>query len=87
MLAALDTATRIIREAPRSAARLYLAIEQPDWSALQAEVTLRNPGHLFTTTPGNVMAVVETMAQLGLKPAPKAWHELFTPALRAREGS
>jgi NitT/TauT family transport system substrate-binding protein len=87
VLAALDAATRIIRDAPRSAARLYLAVEQPNWSAMQAEITLRNPSHLFTTTPGNVMAVVEAMAKLGLKPAPKAWHELFTPALRAREGS
>ena len=87
VLAALETATRTIREEPGRTARLYLAAEQPDWSPLQAELTLRNPGHLFTTTPGNVMAVVEGMARLGLKPAPKAWHELFAPALRARDGS
>jgi NitT/TauT family transport system substrate-binding protein len=87
ILTALETATQIIHEAPRRAAALYLAVEQPGWSAMQAEVTLRNPSHLFTTTPGNVMAVVEPMAKLGLKPAPKAWHELFTTALRARAGS
>jgi NitT/TauT family transport system substrate-binding protein len=87
VLAALETATEIIRGAPRRAAAIYLGAEQPFWSRTEAEITLRNPDHLFTTAPGNVMAVVDGMAKLGLKPVPKSWPELFAPAVRARVGS
>jgi NitT/TauT family transport system substrate-binding protein len=87
ILAAFEDASRIIRDEPRRAAEIYLAAEQPGWSRMEAEVTLRNPSNLFTMTPLNVMRVVEPMAKLGLKPVPKAWQELFVAAVQAREGS
>jgi NitT/TauT family transport system substrate-binding protein len=88
-VAAMDEATRFIRENPADAARTYLSIE-PSQVVTQelVEEILRDPKQSgFGIEVFGVRAYGELMVKLKqLKQAPASWQEVF-PLLKAADGS
>jgi NitT/TauT family transport system substrate-binding protein len=88
-IAAMEEATRFIRENPGPAARIYLAVEPSQTvTAELVEEILRDPKQSgFGVEVFGVRAYGELMAKLKqLKQAPASWQEVF-PLLKAAEGS
>lgn len=87
VLAAIEEATRIIREDPHRAAETYIAAEASPLDPALVEAIIRDPENVFTTTPQNTMAFVDFMAGDGLlKQPPKSWKDVF-PLVADRPGS
>lgn len=87
LLAAIDEATRIIREDPHRAAETYIAAETSPLDLGLVEAIIRDPENVFTMTPQNTMRFVNFMASDGLlKQPPKSWKDVF-PLVSDRPGT
>jgi NitT/TauT family transport system substrate-binding protein len=89
MLAAIEQASEFVKAHPRETAEIYLAASGDKQSTIDAVAEMiADPDVDYTTTPANVMAVVEFMHKVGrLKHRPDSWKDLFFPEAHGFKGS
>lgn len=89
VLAALEAASAFVKAHPRETAEIYLTASGDKQSPLDAVTKMvADPDVDYTTTPANVMAIVEFMHQAGrLKHRPDSWKDLFFPEAHGLPGS
>jgi NitT/TauT family transport system substrate-binding protein len=89
MLAAIEQASAFVKAHPRETAEIYLAASGDKQSTADAVAEMvADPDVDYTTTPANVMAVVEFMHKVGrLKRRPDSWKDLFFPEAHGLQGS
>jgi NitT/TauT family transport system substrate-binding protein len=89
VLAALDEATRMIREDKKAAADVLLAsTTESGFTAEELMDVIGDPAVKFTTTPENVMKYAAFMHSIGtLKTLPASWKDLFFPEIHGASGS
>jgi NitT/TauT family transport system substrate-binding protein len=89
MLAAIEQASAFVKAHPRETAEIYLAASGDKQSNVDDVARMvADPDVDYTTTPANVMAVVEFMHKVGrLKRQPDSWKDLFFPEVHGLKGS
>ena len=89
VFAAHEEANAFIKKHPADAARIYLDLSKDRRSSAD-EITgmITDPDINYTTTPANVMALVEFMLKTHrLKTAPSSWKDMFLPLAHALKGT
>jgi NitT/TauT family transport system substrate-binding protein len=88
MVAAFEEADAFIKAHPREAGQIYLDVTK-DKIALDAlEKMVADPDVEYTTTPINVMKVVDFMHEVGrIKKKPASWKDMFFPEAHGLNGS
>jgi NitT/TauT family transport system substrate-binding protein len=88
MVAAFEEADAFIKAHPREAGQIYLDVTK-DKIALDAlEKMVADPDVEFTTTPINVMRIVDFMHEVGrIKKKPASWKDMFFPEAYGLNGS
>ncbi len=89
VVAAVNEANAYIKENPRGAAEIYLALSGEKLSTIDDMIKMvTDPDVTYTTTPVRVMAFAEFMFKVGrLKHQPKAWTDFFFPEAQSLPGS
>ncbi len=89
VLAALEEAAELIRDAPEEAARILFAAESgAGFSVAELVDVLKDPSIRFTTTPENVQKYAQFMHAIGsIETEPSSWRDLFFPELHAAPGT
>ena len=88
IVAALEEADRLIRDDPKKAAELYLAMTKEKLTPDELVEIMKQPGVVFSTTPYATMLQAEQIAKAGvLKTRPKDWKEFFFPFVHGQPGS
>jgi len=89
VFAAHEEANAFIKKNPAGAARIYLGLSKDKRStADQIVAMITDPDIDYTTTPANVMALVEFMLKTArLKTAPSSWKEMFLPTAHGLPGT
>jgi NitT/TauT family transport system substrate-binding protein len=89
VLAALEEATRMIRDDNKMAASVLLSSTgEGGFSVDELLEVIADPAVKFTTTPENVMKYAEFMQRIGtLKTLPASWKDLFFPEIHGAPGS
>src|ERR1700733_3997734 len=88
VVAAFEEADAFIKAHPREAGQIYLDLTK-DKIALDAlEKMVADPDVEFTTTPINVMRIVDFMHEVGrIKKKPASWKDMFFPEAYGLNGS
>jgi NitT/TauT family transport system substrate-binding protein len=89
VFAAHEEANAFIKKSPGDAAEIYLTLAK-DTRSTAAEIVkmITDPDINYTTTPANIMALVEFMRKTGrLKTAPASWKDMFLPEAHDLNGS
>lgn len=88
MVAAFEEADAFIKAHPREAGQIYLNVTR-DKIALDAlEKMVTDPDVEYTTTPVNVMKIVDFMHEVGrIKKKPGSWKDMFFPEAYGLNGS
>ena len=88
VVAAFEEADAFIKAHPREAAQIYLTVAK-DKNPLDAlEKMVADPDVEYTTTPVNLMKIVDFMYQVGrIKKKPASWKEMFFPEAYGLNGS
>ena len=88
VVAAFEEADAFIKAHPREAAQIYLTVAK-DKNPLDAlEKMVADPDVEYTTTPVNMMKIVDFMYQVGrIKKKPASWKEMFFPEAYGLNGS
>jgi NitT/TauT family transport system substrate-binding protein len=88
VVAAFDEADAFIKAHPREDGQIYLDVTK-DKIALDAlEKMVADPDVEYTTTPINVMKVVDFMHEVGrIKKKPGSWKDMFFPEAHGLNGS
>ena len=85
---ALEQADTLIQADPSGAADIYIAAEHSKLSHELVERLIRDPEHIYTTEPQQIMKFAAFMQRVGqIKTAPEKWSDLFFPELAGRSGS
>jgi len=89
VLAALEEATKLIRDDKKGAADLLLSsTTESGFSVEELLEVIDDPAVKFTTTPENVMKYAEFMQRIGtLKAMPGSWKDLFFQEIHGAQGS
>lgn len=89
VLAALEEATRLIRDDNKMAANVLLSSTgEGGFSVEELLEVIADPAVKFTTTPENVMKYAEFMQRTGtLKTLPASWKDLFFQEIHGAPGS
>ena len=88
VVAAFEEANAFIKAHPRDAAQIYLTATK-DKNPLDAlEKMVADPDVEYTTTPVNVMKIVDFMHRVGrIKKKPASWKDMFFPEAHHLNGS
>ncbi len=89
VLASHEEANAFIKKNPNDAAEIYLTLSK-DKRSTGAEIAgmITDPDIDYTTTPANLMTLVEFMRKTGrLKTAPASWKDMFLPEAHALKGT
>jgi NitT/TauT family transport system substrate-binding protein len=85
---ALDEADALIKASPSEAADIYIAEEHSKLPRDLVERLIKDPEHVFTTEPQQVMKFAEFLFRVGqIKAMPEKWSDLFFPETAGRSGS
>jgi len=89
LIAAHDEANAFIRAQPLAAAQIYISLaNEKRSSADELAAMITDPDIEYTTTPANVMALVEFMHKVGrIKRMPASWQVLFFSEAHGLRGS
>ena len=88
VMAAFDEANALIKANPRRAAEIYQAATKDKEPLDSLEKMVADPEVEYTTTPVNVMTLVEFMHKVGrIKKKPESWKDLFFPVAHGLKGS
>jgi NitT/TauT family transport system substrate-binding protein len=89
LLDAFGEAMQVINSDKRAAAETYLKISKDkSMSADEVQALLDDPQFEFTTTPRNMMKIVDFMAEVGhIKVKPTSWKDMFFPEVWNLPGS
>ena len=86
--AAMEEAIGIIRETPRRAAEMYLAVTRERSTVDTVQEILSDPGVLYETTPRGIMTFARFMARVRtINAEPARWEDLFFPEARVGGGA
>jgi NitT/TauT family transport system substrate-binding protein len=89
VFASHEEANGFIKKNPADAAEIYLTLSK-DKRSTAAEIVsmITDPDIDYTTTPANLMTLIEFMRRSGrLKTAPASWKDLFLPEAHALQGT
>jgi len=88
VVAAFEDADAFIKTHPREAAQTYLNVTKDKIALDRLEKMVADPDVDYTTTPINVMKVVDFMHQVGrIKRKPASWKDMFFPEAHGLNGS
>jgi NitT/TauT family transport system substrate-binding protein len=88
MVASFEEADAFIKTHPREAAQIYLKVAKDKTALDDLEKMVADPDVEYTTTPVNVMKIVDFMHEVGrIKKKPASWKELFFPEAHGLNGS
>jgi NitT/TauT family transport system substrate-binding protein len=89
ILAGLEEANAMINADKKAAAEVFLdSVGRRGWTSEEIVEVLNDPDNKFTTTPENVMAYANFMADIGtLKVRPASWKDLFFPEIHDKPGN
>lgn len=88
MVASFEEADAFIKAHPREAAQTYLKVVRDKTSLDDLEKMIADPDVEHTTTPVNVMKIVNFMHEVGrIKKKPTSWKDLFFPEAHGLNGS
>src|SRR5262249_1966165 len=89
LLDAFSEAMQTINSDKRAAAETYLKISKDkSMSADEVQALLEDPQFEFTTTPRNMMKIVDFMHEVGhIKVKPVSWKDMFFPEVWNLSGS
>ncbi|MGB6432824.1 MAG: ABC transporter substrate-binding protein [Bradyrhizobium sp.] len=88
MVASFEEADAFIKAHPREAAQTYLKVVRDKTSLDDLEKMVADPDVEYTTTPVNVMKIVDFMHEVGrIKKKPASWKDLFFPEAHGLNGS
>jgi NitT/TauT family transport system substrate-binding protein len=89
VFAAHEEANAFIKKSPGESASIYLALSKDKRSTPAEIVKMITDADIdYTTTPANIMALVEFMQKTGrLKTVPASWKDLFLPEAHDLRGS
>ena len=86
--AAFEEADAFIKAHPREAAQIYLDVTKDKIALDKLEKMVADPDVDYTTTPINVMKVVDFMYEVGrIKKKPASWKDMFFPEAYGLNGS
>jgi NitT/TauT family transport system substrate-binding protein len=88
MVAAFEEADAFIKAHPREAAQIYLDVTKDKIALDQLEKMVADPDVDYTTTPINLMKIVDFMHEVGrIKKKPTSWKDMFFPEAYGLNGS
>ena len=88
VVAAFEEADAFIKAHPREAAQIYLDVTKDKIALDQLEKMVADPDVDYTTTPINLMKIVDFMHEVGrIKKKPASWKDLFFPEAHGLNGS
>jgi NitT/TauT family transport system substrate-binding protein len=88
MVAAFEEADAFIKAHPRDAAQIYLTVTKDKIALDQLEKMVADPDVDYTTTPINLMKIVDFMYGVGrIKKKPASWKDMFFPEAHGLNGS
>jgi NitT/TauT family transport system substrate-binding protein len=88
MVAAFEEADAFIKAHPRDAAQIYLTVTKDKIALDQLEKMVADPDVDYTTTPINLMKIVDFMHEVGrIKKKPASWKDMFFPEAYGLNGS
>jgi len=89
VFAAHEAANAFIKRHPRDAAEIYLSLSHDRRSSADEIVKMiTDPDIDYTTTPANLMQLVEFMHKVGrLARMPDSWKDMFLPDAHGLAGS
>jgi NitT/TauT family transport system substrate-binding protein len=88
MVAAFEEADAFIKAHPRDAAQIYLTVTKDKIALDQLEKMVADPDVDYTTTPINLMKIVDFMHEVGrIKKKPGSWKDMFFPEAYGLNGS
>jgi NitT/TauT family transport system substrate-binding protein len=88
MVAAFEEADAFIKAHPQEAAQTYLKVTKEKIAPDQLEKMITDPDIDYTTTPINLMKIVDFMHTVGrIKKKPASWKDLFFPEAYGLNGS
>ena len=88
MVAAFEEADAFIKGNPRAAAQIYLNVTREKATLDELEKMVADPDVDYTTTPVNVMKIVNFMHEVGrIKKKPASWRDMFFPEAYGLNGS
>lgn len=88
MVAAFEEADAFIKAHPREAAQIYLDVTKDKVALDQLEKMVADPDVDYTTTPVNLMKIVDFMHEVGrIKKKPTSWKDMFFPEAHGLNGS
>ena len=88
MMAAFEEADAFIKAHPREAAQIYLDVTKDKIALDQLEKMVADPDVDYTTTPINLMKIVDFMHEVGrIKKKPTSWKDMFFPEAHGLNGS
>jgi NitT/TauT family transport system substrate-binding protein len=87
-IAALDEASDMVANDPKTAAEIYLANTKEKISVDELVAVMKQPGAVFSATPRRSMLWAEYMHRIGLvKQKPASWKDYTFPNIQDRNGS
>lgn len=87
-IAAVDEASDMVVNDPRTAAEIYLAVTKEKITVDELVAIIKKPGAIFSATPERSMLWAEYMHRIGLiKQRPASWKDFTFPFLHDRKGS
>jgi NitT/TauT family transport system substrate-binding protein len=88
VVAAFEEADAFIKAHPREAAQIYLDVTKDKIALDQLEKMVSDPDVDYTTTPINLMKIVDFMHEVGrIKKKPASWKDMFFPEAYGLNGS
>ncbi len=88
VIAAFEEADAFIKAHPREAAQIYLTATKDKNSLDALEKMVADPDVDYTSTPVNIMKMVDFMHQVGrIKKKPASWKDMFFPEAHGLNGS
>ena len=88
VVAAFEEADAFIKAHPREAAQIHLDVTKDKIALDQLEKMVADPDVDYTTTPINLMKIVDFMHEVGrIKKKPTSWKDLFFPEAHGLNGS
>ncbi len=86
--AALEQADKLIQTAPSEAADIYIAEEHSKLPHDLVEKLIKDPEHIYTTEPQQIMKFASFLFRIGqIKAMPEKWSDLFFPDMAGPSGS
>lgn len=87
-LDAVEEATAMVKNDPKTTAGIYLAATKEKLSVEETAALLTQPGAIYQTSPVRTMVYATYMWKAGFtKLEPKSWKDYFLPMLHDRKGS